>query len=217
MYIMGRPPRKLKNSQIAGEKPKKKAGSATGELKSIPLETAEKIVNAPNAKYITAFRNRMVMKMMLYCGLRVGEVCGLQMKDLNLKQGTLKIREGKTAAARRTVPWPKEMDFELATWLERRKKELPFEGKDDWVFPTTTGQALSRTYVYGMVKRMCKRAGVDEKVHPHVFRHTGAHRLLENGATVAVLQDWLGHTSPTMSLRYARAHGRDVRKFVRGD
>lgn len=157
----------------------------------------------------------MVMKMMLYCGLRVGEVCNLQFRDFNLKDGTFKVREGKTAASKRTLTWPKEMDFELKSWLDRRKKEMPYTGREDWIFPTTTGGQLSRTYVYGMVQRMAKRAGVEEKVHPHVFRHTGAHLMLEKDATLAVLQAWLGHTSPTMSLRYARASNKDVLKFIR--
>src|SRR4051812_36822475 len=118
MYNMSRYEKTTETRMVEPKKAKKKAGAETGELKSIPIEEAEKIINGPNTRYITAFRNRMVMKMMLYCGLRVGEVCNLQFRDFDLKKGTFKVREGKTAAAKRTLTWPKEMDFELKSWFD---------------------------------------------------------------------------------------------------
>lgn len=166
---------------------------------------------APHIRYITGLRNRLVMEMMLRMGMRVSEVCNLKMSHIKPAQNwRIEVRAGKTGD--RMLWLPREMEPLMEIWLMRRKKEC---AKSDFVFCTTRGTALSRSYVYGMMTRMAKRAGI-EKTHPHALRHTYAHEVLEKTGNIAVLQKSLGHTTPAMSLLYATAHHKDVEKMMRG-
>jgi len=191
---------------------KKKRKPRKVELpRSIDYEDAERIISGPNIRYITGLRNRLVLELMLRCGFRVSEICNLKIHHLNRKTWEIKVKEGKTGD--RNLWVPREMEGLMLVWLDRRTRELP---KSDWLFPTTRGTQLNRKYVYGMIQRMCKRAGVRD-THPHALRHTFAHRFLQKGEAIATLQLALGHSTPQMSLRYARAVAPDVRHALRGD
>lgn len=182
------------------------------DVRSIEWEAAEKILTGPHVRYITGLRNRLVLETMLYCGLRVGEVCGLKIRDVDLENRTIFIRKGKTKAARRHVMYPRSMDASMQTWVARRRAEIKV--RSDWFFPTTTGNQLNTKYVYGMLQRMCDRVKVP-RTHPHALRHTAALRQHKDGMPENLLQAWLGHEDPDMSRRYARASGRDVLTYFK--
>jgi integrase len=197
------------HSSAEGRKVSKKKRGKKSLPKAIELEDAEKLVASPNIRYITGLRNRLVLEMMLRCGLRVSEVCNLKVRNIRQSDWRVEIREGKTGD--RFVYLPREMEPLMQVWLRRRLDELP---KTDALFPTHSGKPITRLYVYGMLERMAKRAGV-EKTHPHALRHTFATEFIRNGGSTSTLQQILGHSTAVMSLRYAQANPVDVKKAMR--
>jgi integrase/recombinase XerD len=179
--------------------------------RGIDIEDAERLIDAPDMRYITGLRNRLVMEMMLRCGMRVSEVCNLKVRSLKRNENwRVEIRDGKTGD--RNIWVPREMRPTLEIWLLRRSKECP---KNDYLFCTTQGTRLDRNYVAQMMIRMCKRAGI-ARTHPHALRHTYAHTWLNEHKSVAALQKALGHTTSAMTLRYATAHDEDVERLMTG-
>lgn len=178
--------------------------------KGIEPADLAKLLAAPNIRRITGLRWRLVMELMAKCGMRVSEVCNLTIRDLHQDdEWKIEIKDAKTGD--RVLYLPPELEPLMTIWLGRRQ-ELP---RSKWLFPTATGGRLSRGNVADMLDRMTTRAGVPD-THPHALRHTFATEFLRSGHDVADLQDILGHTTGTMSLRYARSNPERVRLAMRG-
>ena len=144
-------------------------------------------------------------------GLRLGELCGLQWSDVNLKDGVLSVRhtltevggkltltEPKTAKGRRLVTLPQRVVDSLA---EHRKRAVAsgFAGLS-WVFTNTIGGPLRRSHFHrNEFKPMLKHAGLPD-IRFHDLRHTSATLLLAQGVHPKVVQERLGHAHISLTL-----------------
>ena len=106
---------------------------------------------------------------------------------------------------------PQSLQPLMEIWLGRRAYEF---ARSKWLFPTASGGRLTRGNVADMLDRMTARAGIDD-THPHALRHTYATEFIRKGGNAADLQEILGHTTPTMSLRYAKSNPERVRQIMR--
>ena len=171
--------------------------------KSISREDAGALLRAPNVRYPTSLRNRVIMHYMYQSGLRESEVCNLAPEDVGLDRGFVFVQLGK-GAKDRVVPLHQEtIDWSLK-WLEIRPES-------DWFFCTLEGGRISERYIRAMVARMSKRAGVylrdgreRKLVHPHTLRHCFAIELLEDGFPLHEVQYYLGHESIQSTNVYTR-------------
>lgn len=179
--------------------------------KGIDPVDVEKLLRAPNIRYDTGLRWRLILELMAKCGMRVSEVCNLTIRDLHADDDwKIEINDSKTGD--RVIYLPPELEPLMTIWLARRAN-FP---RSKWLFPTANGGRLTRGNVADMLDRMTARAGIAD-THPHALRHTFATEFLRKpGATVAQLQQILGHTTGTMSLRYAMANPDQVKKAMRG-
>jgi site-specific recombinase XerD len=139
-------------------------------------------------------------------GLRVSEVCSLQVDDIDSQRMTIRVRHGKGNQAR-YVPLPERVLFLLRRYwaLERPKKPWLFSGKQ-------AGCPLSEASVRYQLSAATKRTGLTKRVTPHVLRHTFATHLLELGTDVRVIQMLLGHRSIRSTMRYTRVTSRVLAK-----
>ena len=153
----------------------------------------------PNERYPTGQRNKAALLVMLDCGLRAGEVCGLCIDDFDAITGRLKVVEGKGAKDR--VLWANEATkAALAAWLGRR-----FEGagpRGGWLLNTKTGGPLSPRYLRAMVGRYASRAGITRPVYPHLLRHTFASDLYATTKDIRLVQKALGHSDISSTMIY---------------
>lgn len=137
-------------------------------------------------------RDRLILLCGLLLGLRVSEICKLEVGDVDLERRTVAIRHAK-GDRDRVQPIPARLVDELHRWLGDRR-----EGP---VFPSPRGGGrLSSRAVQRLMKRLGKTAGLagidtPRKITPHKLRHTYATNLLERGATIREVQDLLGHSS----------------------
>jgi integrase/recombinase XerD len=159
------------------------------------------LIRAASGRAPTGVRNRALIVVLYRGGLRVFEALGLQVRDVDVEAGTIRVRHGKGDRSRIVGVDPAAASL-IARWLEVRKAR----GIPRWapVFCTLAGRRLHDRYVRALLPRLARRAGIDKRVHPHGLRHTHAAELAREGVPVNVIQAQLGHRSLATTDRYLR-------------
>jgi len=167
------------------------------------LSEAEAIalLKACSTRAPSGVRNRALIAVLWRCGLRISEALGLELRDVDLDAGTVRVRHGKGDRSR-TVGLDEQTTALLARWIDRRKKLGP--GARAPIFCTLQGGRLDSSYVRRLLPRLAAKAGIDRRVHAHGLRHTYAAELAREGTAINVIRDALGHTSLAVTDRYLR-------------
>ena len=151
-------------------------------------------------------RDRALVELLYASGLRVGEVEGLDGRDLDLAERTLTVL-GKGRKERR-VPFGEPAREALAAWqrtwepLRARAKDRDRASGGEPVFLNYRGGRLSARSVRRLLDQRVERAALAAGVHPHALRHSFATHLLEAGADLRTIQELLGHSSLATTQRY---------------
>jgi integrase/recombinase XerD len=191
--------------------------------KALPLSDVEAILAASGeAGTSLAKRDRALLEVLYGTGARISEAVGLDVDDLDLSEGTARLR-GK-GGKQRLVPVG---SFALAAVEDyatvARPTLVSATSASPALFLNARGGRLSRQSAWTVLAKAAQRAGVTTEVSPHTLRHSFATHLLDGGADVRVVQELLGHASVTTTqvytlvtvekLReiYATAHPRAVR------
>lgn len=147
-------------------------------------------------------RDTLMVSLLLYLGIRRGEFISLQVKDLDLPKRRITIR-GETSKSGRTkiLPINPTLLLHLKDYLEERRR-LGYR-TEYLIVSTREDKGLSREGLKHWVNSVIRKSGV--KFHLHQFRHTFACKLTENGTPSLALQKLMGHSSITMTEKYARS------------
>lgn len=137
-------------------------------------------------------RDRAMLELLYATGMRVGELTGLNLADIDLARGLARVT-GK-GNKQRVVPFGREATLALNDWLEFGRSELANGKAEDAVFVGSRGGRIDQRQVRRVVERAGQRAGVSD-ISPHTLRHTAATHMLEGGADLRVVQEMLGHSS----------------------
>lgn len=165
----------------------------------------EAILAAPDQKTWIGRRDHALLLTTVQTGLRVSEVIGLRLEDLQLGPSPHVRCRGK-GRKERCTPLTRQTVAALRAWL-RERKGTP----SDPLFPTTRGSSLSRDAVEWLVKKYAAIASERQpslktkSISPHVFRHTAAVRLLQAGVDRSVIALWLGHEQVETTQIYLHA------------
>jgi len=167
------------------------------------LSEAEAIalLKACSTRAPTGVRNRALIAVLWRCGLRISEALSLELRDVDLEAGTVRVRHGKGDRSR-TVGIDEQTAALLARWLDRRRQLSP--GARAPIFCTLAGRRLDTSYVRRLLPRLARKAGIDRRVHAHGLRHTHAAELAREGTPINIIRDDLGHTSLAVTDRYLR-------------
>lgn len=136
-------------------------------------------------------RNRAIIEVLFSCGLRVSELTTLQLSNLYLEEGFVRV-VGK-GSKERLVPISPRAIKELGFWFDDRQQMTIKPGEEDYVFLNRRGAHLTRTMILIMIKRQAIVAGIRKTISPHTLRHSFATALLEGGADLRAIQAMLGH------------------------
>lgn len=150
-----------------------------------------------------SLRYRALVAVLYRGGLRISEALSLRMTDLFPVQGVVRIRHGKGDKAR-TVAIDSAAWCILKTYIDRRAAiglpaEVELAGP---VFCRGTGRPIGHSAVLKELRQRAAKAGIGKRVHPHIFRHTHAVELREEGVDIAVISKQLGHTAISTTARY---------------
>jgi site-specific recombinase XerD len=168
-----------------------------------PLTQAEvlALMKACGQRAPTGIRNRALIAVLWRSGLRISEALELELRDIDLDAGSLRVRHGKGDRSR-TVGIDEQTTALLARWLDRRQRlEV---GARAPVFCTLRGAQIDSSYIRRLLPRLARKAGVQKRVHAHGLRHTHAAELAREGTPINVIRDALGHTSLAVTDRYLR-------------
>jgi len=143
-------------------------------------------------------RDRAIFELLYGCGVRVSELAGLNLHDLDRSERWLRVR-GK-GRKERQVPIPGK----AAEALERYLAERPVVGDEPAVFLNHHGGRLTDRGIRGIVKLYATFVSGDPSIHPHSFRHAYATHLLADGADLRAIQELLGHARLSTTQKYTQ-------------
>lgn len=153
----------------------------------------------------TGLRDRAIVGMLYGSGARIGEVCGLQVPDVDLEGAAVRIRGTKTKHADRTVGIPPTVAAMVRDWLDVRA-DLGIARGYGPVFCCVSkherGNQIKPTQVRQKLKMLAEKAGIEKRVHPHCLRHTLASELAREGVDLRLIQRALGHSNIAVTHIY---------------
>lgn len=157
------------------------------------------------------YRNLVILLLLLDSGLRVSELIGIKIKDLDLSEGCIAIKRAK-GSKERIVPIGSLVNKVLWKYVSIYRSQ-PLTPKIDNLFLTENGLALTKSGVQQMLRRFGKRADIaGVRCSPHTFRHTFAKNYLLNGGDIFSLQKILGHSSLASVRMYLNLFSIDIKK-----
>lgn len=158
----------------------------------LSVEEIDRIESVIDQSKPEGVRDHCIIEVLYSCGLRISELTGLQISDLFLDEGFIRVN-GKGSKERLVPISPKAIN-ELRTWLEIRSHFNVKSGYEDHVFISRTrGKALSRISLFVFIQQYAAQAGIEKEISPHTFRHSFATHLLMGGANLRAIQEMLGH------------------------
>jgi len=196
--------RYLKREGIVEKNPAKMVATPKGE-KNLPhalsVDEAFRLLAVPDGTTPLGSRDRAVLELLYSSGLRVGELTALDLHNLDLGGGMVRVM-GK-GGKERIVPVGSKATEALSAYLTHRG-ELMKEGGNvpPYLFLNNRGGRLTARSVARMIKKYLPQGGIVKEASPHTFRHSFATHLLDAGANLRGIQELLGHASLSTTQRY---------------
>ena len=168
--------------------------------KSLSEADVDRLLAAPDLDDPLGFRDRTMLELLYACGLRVSELTTLQLSQVSLNQGVLRVF-GK-GSKERLVPMGEPALRMLQRYLAGPRAELLRGMPCDAVFPSRRGRQMTRQTFWYRIKMHARNAGISKPLSPHTLRHAFATHLLNHGADLRVVQLLLGHSDLTTTQIY---------------
>ena len=169
--------------------------------KVLNIAEVDKLLAAPDINTEEGFRDRTMLEVLYATGMRVSELINLQLSNVNLSMKYV-IAFGK-GAKERIIP----LGHYAVNYVEKylnvvRPKLMKENVKDDRMFLTVRGRAMTRQRFWQIIKEYGEKAGIKKALTPHILRHSFATHLLNNGADLRTVQELLGHADISTTQIY---------------
>ncbi len=169
--------------------------------RTLSEQQVEALLAAPDARQALGLRDRAMLETLYATGLRVSELVGLDMLDVSLNEGVVRVNLGK-GGKDRLVPLGQEAAHWVQRYLNEARPSLMGKRRSDALFITSRATAMTRQSFWLIVKKYAVRAGINAPLSPHVLRHAFATHLLNHGADLRVVQMLLGHADISTTQIY---------------
>ncbi|MFB3919853.1 site-specific tyrosine recombinase XerD [Candidatus Velamenicoccus archaeovorus] len=167
------------------------------------LDEVERLIEAPDLNTPQGVRDRAILEVMYATGMRVSEVAGLRLTDLNADVGFVRcLGKGKKE---RIVPLGTKAVASVARYLEKVRPRLAKSGAQE-LFLNRSGRRISRVSLWKLIKRYARKARIKKPIRPHILRHSFATHLLERGADLRSVQEMLGHANISTTQIYTHVN-----------
>lgn len=167
----------------------------------LSIDEVELLFNTIDHSTPEGQRNRAMLETMYSCGLRVSELINLQLSNLYLNVGFIRVI-GK-GNKERLVPIGETAVKQIKLYKDHVRSFVNIkQGNEDIVFLNRRGSALSRVMVFLVLKDLTTKSGIKKNIHPHTLRHSFATHLVEAGADLRAVQEMMGHKSITTTEIY---------------
>jgi integrase/recombinase XerC len=185
--------------------------------KTLPVFVAEEAINSllDNNNFGDDFmgiRNRTIIEMLYLTGMRRSELIGLKSTDVDLRESTVKVTGKRNK--QRIIPLTKPFTARLEEYIKARN-EFTESVKGDWFFITDKQNKLYDKFVYNLVRNYLSMVTTIEKKSPHILRHTFATHMLNRGADLNAIKEFLGHANLSATQVYTHNTFEKLRKIYK--
>lgn len=136
-------------------------------------------------------RNKSILEVMYSSGLRISELINLEFKNIDLNDSIIRVM-GK-GSKERIVPISDLAIKYLKIYVKDYRADLVKKETNNYVYLNNHGKKMTRQGVFKMIKKLTSEKGINKDVSPHTLRHSIATHMLENGADLRIIQEFLGH------------------------
>lgn len=179
--------------------------------KALSSADVENLLNQPDLSTTIGLRDKAMLELLYATGLRVSELVGLRIADLNLERGFLLVL-GK-GSKERAVPMGEAAVAAITDYLARARPYL-LKGKDsEVVFISLRRRGITRQMFWERIKLYSRSAGIGKSISPHTLRHSFATHLLDNGADLRSVQAMLGHSDISTTQIYTHVSRERLRRI----
>ncbi len=166
----------------------------------LSVEEVERLLRQPDTREVTGIRDKAMIELMYSTGLRVSELCGLQVLDLQMDPGCLRcIGKGNKE---RLVPVGRQALEAVRKYLAESRPKLMIDGPSKHLFLNRKGRAMDRITYWKALGEYGRKAGLRRALTPHMLRHSFATHLLDRGADLRSVQMMLGHSDISTTQIY---------------
>jgi integrase/recombinase XerD len=203
----------LRRDELIGDDPTA-ALTAPRRSKKLPqvlnYSEVQKLLASPRGSEPTTLRDRALLEVMYACGLRASETIGLELADIDMREGFLRAR-GK-GSKERLVPLGRQAIAAISAYLRSGRPKLIGERHEPKLFVNFRGGPLTRQGLYKIVQRHARDAGLSGRMSPHTLRHSFATHLLAGGCDLRAVQEMLGHADISTTQMYTHLSGERLKE-----
>ena len=170
----------------------------------------EQVLSQPNINDPLGLRDRALMETLYSTGMRRLELANLKLYDLDTERGTLTIRQGK-GKKDRVIPIGDRAAAWIDKYIREARSQLVVEPDDHTVFLSNAGEPFCLDHLSDLVRTHVDAAGIGKRGACHMFRHSMATMMLENGADIRYIQQMLGHADIKTTQIYTQVSIRQLK------
>lgn len=179
---------------------------------SLSIIEVQKLLNGFEKRKMD-IRNKAIISILYFCGLRVGELCNLEIRDVDLINSRLIYVKSGKGNKDRNVPINNNCLDNLIEYKQIRDSFIK-NTRNAYFFIGARGDKLSNRSVEKMVDNHALKFLPGKKIHPHIFRHSCATHLLQRGVNVKIVQEILGHSNMSTTSIYLHIAGEEKREAI---
>lgn len=180
----------------------------------LTVDEVSRFLQQPDGDSPKEIRDRAMLELLYATGIRVSELIGLQVADVNLQVGFITCHDGQKE---RMIPFGKAASQALKLYLEDARASLLKGNDSPWLFTNCSGRPMSRQGFWKIVKFYGEKAGIDVDITPHTLRHSFAAHLISGGADIQAVQTMMGHADLATTQVYMNYMQKDpLRKTYAG-
>src|SRR5690554_1024942 len=181
----------------------------------LTVEEVMKLLSTPDLSTPVGVRDRAILELLYSSGLRRRELVNLNLSDLDLTSGSVRVNQGK-GRKDRVVPVGETACQVIALYLKHVRHWFLRDPRQEALFiDSIKGRRMAVGTINYIVKKIIEKSGLTKKVSPHTFRHSMATHLLQNQADIRYIQAMLGHASINSTQVYTRLDLHDLKAVHR--
>lgn len=170
--------------------------------KILSVMEVEELLKQPGNKLPSDMRDKAMLELLYATGIRVSEIIGLNISDVNLDMGYIKCH-GK-GSKERLVPLGSIAVKSVHEYINKGRPKIVRTYEEAILFVNHHGSQLTRQGFWKIIKKYAQKANITKEITPHILRHSFATHLLENGADLRSVQEMLGHADISTTQIYTQ-------------
>lgn len=171
----------------------------------LTIQETDTLLEQPNGKTAKGIRDKAMLELLYATGIRVSELIGLKVADVNVKLGYIICNAGEKE---RVIPFGTKAKSALVDYLKSARTELLHGNESEYMFINCSGKEMSRQGFWKLIKYYGEKAGIKSELTPHTLRHSFAAHMVENGADLRAVQEMMGHSDISTTQVYLNMNSR---------